>query len=534
MSFDYRNKIFIRLQQRNASQSDSFRAIIQQNQELLQQNKELRAKSEDFEVQNQVLKLAQSRLTDDLAKKEGGQASEELVKKCEKLEKELMESWRLNTENAGLVMDTARKIQEAEALLAKKGNELIEITKKYEELSEQKKDKDEVLVEVQKENSAIKHQYKRVQEQMAKISHEHDDLVSRWMQLKQNEAKRMNEINEMYAKAVEGKKKMESEAAGKRVTDTASTDLSEFIKAKPKSDLPSGAKRIVPGHRGTINSISYNNSGSILVSGSQDKLVKLWNVRSFQAQATFSGPVQSIMCVKFSPNDEFVLGASNDHSLRLWGAQDGRVRHTLTGHLKPVMAASFAEDSKKIVSGSHDRTLKLWDIIRGFCIRTIFCQSSCNDVDFTTLTNMIVSGHIDYSLRFWDIRSGDMVQECQKIHSGKVTSVDLSPDSRSILTCSRDGTLKQIDIRTYGVLKTYSHNEFRVGADWAKARYSSDGRYAMAGSDDGQIFIWDCAGGRVVKRLKDAHKDTVISVSWNPLGNQIASCDRSGNVVFWE
>ncbi len=28
-----------------------------------------------------------------------------------------------------------------------------------------------------------------------------------------------------------------------------------------------------------------------------------------------------------------------------------------------------------MVSGSYDRTLKLWDLSRGFCTRTMFCQS---------------------------------------------------------------------------------------------------------------------------------------------------------------
>lgn len=48
---------------------------------------------------------------------------------------------------------------------------------------------------------------------------------------------------------------------------------------------------------------------------------KLDNLRS-----TLSGAVQSIMCVRFSPNDELVLGASSENSVLLWGVQNGRIR----------------------------------------------------------------------------------------------------------------------------------------------------------------------------------------------------------------
>src|SRR5689334_7703874 len=64
-------------------------------------------------------------------------------------------------------------------------------------------------------------------------------------------------------------------------------------------------------------------------------------------------------------------------------------------------------------------------------------------------------------------------QELPNIHNSKVTSVSLSPDSRTVLTCSRgtlslslsfctltsffaDETLKQIDIRTYSVVQVTS------------------------------------------------------------------------------
>jgi len=104
---------------------------------------------------------------------------------------------------------------------------------------------------------------------------------------------------------------------------------------------------------------------------------------------------------------------------------------------------------------SHDRTIKLWDIQKRFCLRTVYCFSSCNDLCLSKDNSIIVSGHLDNQLRFWDLRNGDCVRELSDIHSGQITGTVLSPDGRTVLTSSRDNTLKSIDIRTYEVLQVF-------------------------------------------------------------------------------
>mmetsp|Transcript_17032 Transcript_17032/g.26580 ORF Transcript_17032/g.26580 Transcript_17032/m.26580 type:complete len:526 (-) Transcript_17032:96-1673(-) len=519
---EYQQKVLNRLRQRNASQSEAFRGLIENNRELLQLNCQYRSRISALE---------------DLSQKGGGggggEGGGEMKEKCDKLQRDLIESLKRNSENAALIMETTKQIQETNKLLVQKEKELTEAQQKHEQLEEEKKIVDGVLAMVREEYSAMKIQFHRCQKQMSKLSEEHDDLVQRWMELKTNEAERLNEINQMHNNAMKEVQKAKAAAAGSAVMAGSNTDLSSFATGK-KCDLPKGAKRQITGHKGDVNSICYNVAGNILASGGNDKLIRVWNVRNFQAQSTLSGPVQSVMCVKFSPNEEYILGTSNDHSIRIWGAQDGRVRHTLTGHLGKVFAGSFSEDSKKVVSGSYDRSLKIWDMSRGYCIRTLFGQSSCTDVEFAQLANMLVSAHIDSSLRFWDTRTGNMIHEVSKIHNQKITSVSLSPDSRTLLTCSRDGTIKTSDIRTYEPIKVFAHSDFRAGVDWARACFSSDGRYVAGGGHTGSVFIWDVNTAKVAKRLDNGHKDTVAAVVWNPHGNQLCSCDKNGVITFWE
>lgn len=80
----------------------------------------------------------------------------------------------------------------------------------------------------------------------------------------------------------------------------------------------------------------------------------------------------------------------------------------------------------------------------------------------------LISGHLDGGVRFWDANKGSEIADLTNVHSGQITSVSMSPgktylklhqnsnhlDGSSLLTNSRDNTLKIIDVRTYHVLKT--------------------------------------------------------------------------------
>jgi autophagy-related protein 16 len=55
---------------------------------------------------------------------------------------------------------------------------------------------------------------------------------------------------------------------------------------------------------------------------------------------------------------------------------------------------------------------------------------------------------------------------------------------------SRDNTLKVIDSRMFMPLGTCSAPNFRVGSNWSKCCFSSDGSYIAAGSADGKVYIF--------------------------------------------
>lgn len=312
---------------------------------------------------------------------------------------------------------------------------------------------------------------------------------------------------------------------------------SNTVSAEETLDLgapvPTRCRKVLK-EQGELTCIAYNPSGTLLASAGVDKVIRLYDTATLACKSTLQGATQSVMVTAFSWDENLVLGSSNDNSTRIWHLPTQRLRHTLNGHTSKVYAGCFSSDSLKALTGSHDRTIKIWDLVRGYVMRTIMCSSSCNAICMNVDNTLAFSGHFDSNLRVWDLKNGTLITELQGLHTDQITSVVMNHDSSQVLTSSRDNTLKLIDVNTHSVIQSFKHEDYRNGANWAKACMSPDSSYIAAGSSDGNVFIWDAKTGKHHSTLK-GHKDIVTCVAWSPKNNgTIASCDKSGAMFLWE
>ncbi|KOS13270.1 wd40 repeat-like protein [Malassezia pachydermatis] len=94
----------------------------------------------------------------------------------------------------------------------------------------------------------------------------------------------------------------------------------------------------------------------VLVSGSLDNTLKLWDIRTGRCFYTLFGHVEGVWCVDVDTLR--IVSASHDRTIKIWDRDTGQCQTTLVGHRRAVTTCALGDD--KIISGSDDGDVRVW------------------------------------------------------------------------------------------------------------------------------------------------------------------------------
>lgn len=139
----------------------------------------------------------------------------------------------------------------------------------------------------------------------------------------------------------------------------------------------------------------------------------------------------------------------------------------------------------------------------------------------------IVSGSRDYTIKVWQLISGKCIRTF-KGHLGWVHSVAIAPNSQVIVSGSDDNTIKIWSLNSGQLLRTLKGH-----SDWVKSvAIAPDGETIISGSYDGTIKVWSLNSGQLLRTLK-GHCGRVNCIALAPDGQILVSGAEDKTLNIW-
>jgi len=91
----------------------------------------------------------------------------------------------------------------------------------------------------------------------------------------------------------------------------------------------------------------------------------------------------------FTPDGRHIISGSEDKTIKIWNSNTGNLLHSLAGHARGVNAVVISQDGEQIISGSEDKTIKLWKLASGES-ETLFQSDSLSNVSPLIVTCLSV------------------------------------------------------------------------------------------------------------------------------------------------
>jgi WD40 repeat protein len=359
-----------------------------------------------------------------------------------------------------------------------------------------------------------------------------------------------------------------------------------FLQADPSGvvtvwDVDAVGRRIarLP-NGGSVSSAQFSRDGDFVVTGGDDALVRIWQVKPTRLVAVLRGHTRGLRRARFSPDGKLVATVSDDGSGRLWSAQP---RSPADPGWQSAESTSFSPNSRDVLVVRGSRRA-IWNTDTGRMVEldegggvmssqaTWPCGHAAGCRPWSPDGRLVAGANAQNEAVLWDARTGHVVERFGEGNQpGSVIGAAFSADGRHLVIVDGNRSRAQIwqvspkkeerqvprpgqgraslssaqflanplRVLTVDVNGTVQISPTRGGATItlpgaafpSAVATAADGRIAV-GTFKGQLRIFSSAGRALGTR--QAVQTFVYSLQFSPTGEAIATGGGTGTATIWD
>ncbi len=209
------------------------------------------------------------------------------------------------------------------------------------------------------------------------------------------------------------------------------------------------------GHAGNILSLAFSNDDLKLVSGGEDKTIRVWDLRN-AAQPELrkiEGLTAAVTAVGCNTDGSQIIAGFADNALRLFNTADGMVLKEFAGHSGVVAATGFWNGQP--FSVSLDATVRFWNAADGVQVRTFTLPAAPTSFALSADTQRMAFGGADNQVRICQTDNGGVLQTLQGFVTS-TTSLSFSQDAQLLSVVNSDGRVSVFNATTARLRETFT------------------------------------------------------------------------------
>lgn len=248
---------------------------------------------------------------------------------------------------------------------------------------------------------------------------------------------------------------------------SASSDTTVKVWNAPKGFCMSTLRT----HKDYVRTLAYAKDKEQVASAGLDRAIFLWDVNTLTAltasnntvtTSSLVGNKESIYSLAMNPPGTILVSGSTEKVLRVWDPRNCSRLMKLKGHADNVKALVVSRDGTQCVSGSSDGTIKLWSLSQQRCVSTIRVHSEAVWALLATENfSHIISGGRDRLVIITELRNPDnFMIVCEE--TAPILKLCFTADQTGIWVSTSESDIRCWKLPPLNSLDMYNQNNYNT------------------------------------------------------------------------
>jgi WD40 repeat protein len=285
-----------------------------------------------------------------------------------------------------------------------------------------------------------------------------------------------------------------------------------------------GILGILHGATADVSSLAFSRDGQVLVAGTGDGTVRLWNVSTRKQIAVLTAGTETVRTVIFAPNGSTFATADEDGTIKLWDARTYRqLGRPIETHDRALEDVAFSPNGQMLAAGGLEGPVSMWSVATHEELGAPIATSNVGSVAFSPNGQILATGDYERFVRLWSVRTHRQLGGPLTTLTNQVTEVAFSPDGRTLATLTTElfgsGKIQLWNVASHRQLGT------AIGGNKEISGFVFVGNgHTLAAGGNGGTTLWSMSSDKEVGQALHDEND-VASVAFSPDDGILASSE---------